>query len=446
MIEAKLKLLAERYSSQCPRYTSYPTAIEMKAGQVDIVAIPQNVSLYIHLPFCKQTCLFCACNRFASSNPKEDKSNYIKLLDKELSLYQNLGALNLDSIHLGGGTPSFFDAQELKALNDVIEKYAVLPSNAEKSIEIDPRFFCDEQARCLQELGYKRASLGVQDFNPEVEKAIGRVQSFQETADCLKSLRKHGFQGVNFDLVYGLPMQTTDSFKKTLKQVLELEPDRVALYGFAYVPWKAKQQAAIPAESLPNAKQRLELFFIAKELFIAAGYNYIGLDHFAKKGDQLSKAYKEKKLKRNFMGYTTTAKNGVLGVGVSAISDINGLLIQNYYNLTDYAEALNKGSLPQAKYLKRSDEDIIRGKIIEEIMCYGEIDYQEIVKLFNLNKPLSHYICNQSALEAFTNDGIVKVNEEKIKVIEPLFLRQVASIFDSYLLNHQNKQRFSQGT
>lgn len=454
--EAALKLVP-KYSGQYPRYTSYPTAQELKAAESaeDIAANLKNtggeegMSLYVHLPYCPSLCYFCACNKIIDPDP-ENYRTYLGLLAQEADLLCAAAGRRIRAahVHLGGGSPSYMPLGLFAELSKILaDRFDLIPQST-RSVELDPRSFDRSKAKELFNAGWTRASLGVQDFDPKVQEIINRIQSFELTRETVDGLRSSGFTAVNIDLIYGLPGQNPESLRNTIEKALTLNPDRIAFYGYAHVNWKVKVQGVFNKHPLPSPEERLELFRTGSNILTANGFEYIGLDHFAKPNDSLNKARSDGRLRRNFMGYTDEAFDGVLGLGVSAISDLSGIMHQNETSLDAYAKKLGRRQLPISKVLVRTPEDRVRAEIIERIMCHGFVRSSDI----SLNPAMAADIMLKAApsLAPFAADSLLAVSSDSIEVFENgrLFLRQIASVFDAYLDGQTQKSGakvFSQG-
>ncbi|MCB0322437.1 MAG: oxygen-independent coproporphyrinogen III oxidase [Bdellovibrionales bacterium] len=457
MEEHDLRYLAERYQGEAPRYTSYPTARELtsdfgieqwRAALAETVAFDAAPSFaaYVHLPFCQTLCYFCACNKVISRDGNRVDA-YLDALEREAGAYRDLlPAIPLEQLHWGGGTPNYLTAAQLERVYRICE--ATFPhrlENAELSVEIDPRTIQDEQLELVARLGFNRLSLGVQDFDDTVQRAVNRVQPFELVEGIVERARALGFKGINFDLIYGLPEQTPASFDRTLEQVLRLRPDRLALYGYAHVPWANKVQRALERFTIPQPEDRLRLLTKALQVFRDAGYLSIGLDHFALPTDSLAQAHRAGTLHRNFMGYTTQQSSMVLALGMSAISQLPGALAQNERALEDYIEATERTGLAIVRGVRRSEEDRLRAAIIEQLLCYGRIDFAEFKAAWG--KDCAKYFARElQALHALEADALLEIDDSHLSVTERgmPFLRQVATVFDSYLTKQEGTKAFSQ--
>ena len=451
--------LSHKYAGNVPRYTSYPTAVELAPcsdpgparealrGAADAGS---PLSLYVHLPYCHSLCYFCACNKIVSSRPDE-KQEYLKLLRRECELLREAAGsgLRICQVHLGGGSPSFLNLDELVELESLLHSGFALQADAEKSVELDPRTTNPAQIRLLFSQGYRRASVGVQDFDPRVQQTVHRHQPYEMTREVIEVLRDAGFTGINIDLIYGLPEQQPAMFEHTLQQVLELRPDRIALYGYAHVAWKIKAQNVFKTAHLPTPEERMQLFSLGLKVFTEAGYEYIGLDHFALPDDALTHARRQGTLKRNFMGYTTVTGEGMAAIGISSIADIGGCLSQNHTGIKEYRTALELGQLPIAKLLARTPEDRVRAQLIERMMCDNILERDRLCAASPLPQ-LTAQIFDESLphFARFAEDGLVAVTPATIEVTQRgrLFVRHLASVFDTYFARHSGgeKKTFSQ--
>ncbi len=440
--------LIERFDRPGPRYTSYPTAVEFSAdftaadygdrlAAADAQA-SEPLSFYAHLPFCEERCLYCGCNvvitkhRGVAAHYLEDVIGEVELLAKHLPHRRRVSQL-----HLGGGTPTYYGAADLERFFRTITKHFELTPDAEVGIEVDPRVTTDEHIVRLRELGFNRLSMGVQDFAPEVQQAVHRVQGHDMTRDMIERARQVGWQSVNIDLIYGLPYQTIEGFRRTLDQVVAIRPDRVAVYGFAYVHWMKPHMKHLPAESLPDAELRLQLISMAVDIFTAAGYRAIGMDHFALPGDELSRAIEARTLSRNFMGYTVQSARDMVAVGISAIGDVQGAFVQNVKKLPDYHDAIAAGRFPVERGFRLDADDVLRRHVINQLMCNGHLDVRDVERRFGI--VFASYFADELARlcgeDSPVSHGLVSVGRDEI-VLTPLgrlFVRVVAMHFDRYL-------------
>lgn len=439
-----LTTLLHRYNRPGPRYTSYPT---VPAWTETVTAADygkalqrldqeDRLSLYFHIPFCEKLCHFCGCIKVIT--PDHSRSaKYVELLLEELNYVSDLlpdWTRSVSQIQFGGGTPNFLQPEELTAIMGAVRRHFEILSAAEIAIEMHPRTstqaFCDN----LKHLGFNRISLGVQDFDPTVQKLIHRFQTYEMTERMVTYLRELGFDSFNFDLIYGLPGQTLETWQKTLQQVLELRPNRLAVYSYAHVPWKAPVQRSFKDADLPPPALKLALFEQAYKTFTANGYRLIGMDHFALMDDELSQAAANGTLHRNFMGYSTRADTHQIGFGVSAISYVGGNYFQNQKELASYYEAIQNSSLATLRGYLLNDDDLIRRDLIMQIMCKGHVDYASFGKRWDIDFR-DYFVDELPRLEALAQDGIIEANKRGLRIIGHgfLFLRNVAMAFDSYL-------------
>ena len=423
-----------------PRYTSYPTADRFtptfQPTDYDRAlrdAQRKPVSLYVHVPFCRSLCYYCACNKIISKSATI-ADEYLDVLTLETALVaQAQPHLPVVQLAFGGGTPNFLSVTQLtRLIRDLESKFDFLPDR-EQGIELDPRYLDAAYIGALPGLGFNRVSYGVQDFDERVQKLIHRFQSFEQTAQAVQAARAAGINSISFDLVYGLPIQSRETFAATLERALSLEPDRLALFNYAHIPERFKAQRRIPTDTLPSIQQRTELFLYATERLVDAGYQSIGLDHFAKPGDPLALAHADGSLRRNFQGYSTHQSTDLIGLGVSAISNVNGVFAQNSPQMDVYRERVSSGQLATVRGIKLNRDDEIRARVIEEIMCVGSVDWLAIGKLFGID-PVTYFASEQADLARFASSGIITSSAERLTVSPQgrLLLRAVAMVFDAY--------------
>jgi oxygen-independent coproporphyrinogen-3 oxidase len=450
--------LLGRYDRPGPRYTSYPSAPQFSpgftaadfrrhAGRSNEEPIPRQLSLYAHVPYCFSPCFYCGCNRiitrdYGRAAPYAER--LIRETERVASLFDR--SREVIQVHFGGGTPNFLSAELLAQLLDSFGRYFRLSSSADRdfSIELDPRFLRDGDIAAYAAMGINRASLGVQDFDSEVQLAINRIQSVEQTLGAIDQCRRHGFRSVNVDLIYGLPRQTGAGFARTLDTILQVRPDRVAIYGYAHMPEHFKAQKQIVSAELPDAAGRVALLSLAIDKLTAAGYRHIGLDHFALPDDELSRALDNGSLHRNFMGYTTHADCDLIGLGVSAISHVGDSFSQNHRNLVDWEVAVDKGHQPLWRGIELSEDDIIRADVIQQIMCRGQVDLQRIEQRYDL--VFEEYFADALArIAPLMKDGLVDVDAERIVATSRgrLLLRMIAMCFDHYLQTQAERPRHS---
>ncbi|MGO1120784.1 oxygen-independent coproporphyrinogen III oxidase [Rhodovibrionaceae bacterium A322] len=440
------KIIA-KYDRPVPRYTSYPTAPHFHAG-VDadcygqwLRALPeeQNLSLYFHVPFCDTLCYFCGCN-MRVVRKYEPVAAYMDLLFAELELVgrelgtgAGKGQRPLEHLHFGGGSPSMVSPDDLRRLGKAIWSHFKATDQAELAIEVDPRDLADETVYALADMGINRASIGVQDVNPDVQKACNRFQPPEVTASAVNRLRAVGIDAINLDLMYGLPLQTVAGVERSVEVALELNPNRVSLFGYAHVPHMKKHQLLMPVEALPETEERFEQAETAARILVEAGYRRIGLDHFARPDDAMALALDEGQLHRNFQGYTTDAAPALIGLGASAIGSLPQGYQQNHVGMPEYRKAVQAGILPVARGVAVTPEDLYRRSLIEGVMCDLAVDLAEVAKRFPGQKlDLS---AEKAQLAAFAQDGVITWDGNRLDVTEPgrTLVRAVAAVFDSYL-------------
>lgn len=450
MLSSDLFELVQKYNVPGPRYTSYPTAVQLsdqyEQGELDRAFgkrrdKEQAFSLYIHIPFCFSLCWYCGCTKIITKD-QDRGDHYLDYLEKEMSLVRETihPGSTLKQIHFGGGTPTFLSPPQLRRLGALLQSYFKIHPDVEFSVEIDPRRCSEDHIKALAEIGCTRASLGVQDTNEEVQKAIRRVQPFEKTAQVTNLLRKHSILNINFDLIYGLPKQTLPLFHKTIEDVVSLEPDRFAIYSYAHIPSIMPAQKLLDENDFPSTEAKLGMLVYAINKLPDYGYNYIGMDHFAQETDELSLAIKEGTLQRNFQGYSTHAELDMLALGMSGISQGTEFYYQNEKDLGKYYALLDKGELPVFKFLSLSDDDKLRKQIIMQIMCRGEIDYVQFSDQHEISFP-KQFSSELESLKQLEADGLLILFEHGFKITSAgrLFLRNIAMVFDAYLQqkNHQ---------
>jgi oxygen-independent coproporphyrinogen-3 oxidase len=442
----RLEALLPRYAMEGPRYTSYPTAPVWGEGygardfarelSAEDVAPGEGLSVYVHVPFCRSLCHFCACNKVITQK-EELPIRYLDALERELDAVAGelRGPRPVTQLHWGGGTPTHLTPEQVKRLHGAVTGRFPLAPGAEVSIEVDPRVTSQEHVDALRDCGFNRISLGVQDFDAKVQEAVHRLQPFAQTARLVEASRSAGFASVNFDLIYGLPYQTVESFAKTLEQALELAPDRLALYSYAHVTWVAKQQRGFERKDLPSPETRLRIFLLALHRFLAAGYRFIGLDHFARPEDELALALEDRTLRRNFMGHTTQAGVDLLGFGPSAISELRGSYAQNQRDLGAWHAAVEAAGFATLRGHALTRDDTERRWIIGRLMCHGELRAAEFEAEFGREFARA-YAAELAALEPALHDGLAQRAEDGSLSVTPLgrlLVRNVAMAFDAYL-------------
>ncbi|MCY1336358.1 Oxygen-independent coproporphyrinogen III oxidase [compost metagenome] len=447
--------LIRRYDTPGPRYTSYPTAVQFndKVTSFDLLhALRESrkarrpLSLYVHVPFCANICYYCACNKVITKD-RGRALPYLERLEREIELI----ACHLDpqqkveQLHFGGGTPTFLSHDELRRLMTHLRKHFNLldDDSGDYGIEIDPREADWSTMGLLRDLGFNRVSLGVQDLDPAVQRAVNRMQSLEETRAIVEAARTLQYRSLNIDLIYGLPKQTPDSFARTVDEVIALQPDRLSVFNYAHLPERFLPQRRIRSEDLPSPGQKLEMLQRSIEQLSAAGYRYIGMDHFALPDDELAIAQEDGRLQRNFQGYTTHGHCDLIGLGVSAISQIGDLYCQNTVQLNDYQSALEQNLLATSRGLICEEDDRIRRAVIQQLICEFELDFSTIESRFNIEfRGYFDEIWPQ--LQQMHRDRLIALSDERIDVLPTgrLLVRSLCMLFDSYLAE-QNQQRFS---
>ena len=442
-----------KYSKPGPRYTSYPTALEFSSDfSYDeylkfLEEEREPLSIYVHLPFCRSACYFCGCNVVFTS--KEEKlSRYIEYLKKEIDILAEHIDTSREVIqfHFGGGTPTFYKAFELDEIVSYIKsKFTNWSSDAEISCEIDPRFFNEEQMKVFKKHGFNRISFGVQDLDEKVQKEIHRIQPLELTKNAVELARRYGIESINTDFIYGLPYQSLESFKKTLELSTELNPDRVAVFNYAHVPWLMRTMRKFDETTLPTPDVKLQIFKYTIDFFESKGYKMVGMDHFAKPEDELFTAIEKGELHRNFQGYTTKGGANLIGIGLTSIGEGERYYAQNTKDMKVYEEAIDSGKLPFERGVKLSDDDFLRKAVIMELMANFHIDIKRVEREHNIN--FKEYFANAiEALEEFVDDGLVTITDNEIKVSTTgtLLIRNIAMAFDAYMKKYaQNKKTFS---
>ena len=452
------KELINRYNQLGPRYTSYPGASQfneefgikdyyqvVKDSNEDL--LPKPLSIYMHLPFCNTVCFYCACNKIITAN-RSRTIPYLEDLHKEINLQGPLFDNDriVDQLHWGGGTPTFISHGQMSDLMCVIKKNFTLldDDTGEYSIEIDPREVKTETIHLLRNLGFNRMSIGVQDFDPQVQNAVNRNQSYEQTSNVFNEARKLGFHSINIDLIYGLPKQTPRTFCNTINKIIEMRPDRIAVYNYAHLPHLFKTQRQIKDEDLPGPGEKLEILGETIQSLQDAGYVYIGMDHFAKPDDELAIAQRKGNLYRNFQGYSTNASCDVIGFGITAISKISNSYSQNIRTLEEYHSALEKNITPLLRGYKLNDDDELRREVISKLICHFQIEFREIEDLFNID--FSDYFSKEiNILADMQRDELLIINEDAIEILPAgrFLIRNICSVFDIYLDREKSNNNFS---
>jgi len=452
------KDLIVRYDKSGPRYTSYPTAVQFHEGfdkshyvelakrtNEDLIPVP--LSLYFHLPFCNTVCFYCACNKIITNNSRQ-AIPYLNNLHKEIELQGKLFDRDriVEQLHWGGGTPTFINDDQMRELMSVTRMYFTLRNDdfGDYSIEIDPREIDEGTVPLLREIGFNRMSIGVQDFDPDVQKAVNRIQTLEQTASAIKTARNEGFRSINIDLIYGLPKQTSESFNRTLDKIVELKPDRVAIYNYAHLPDLFKTQRQIKKEDLPSASEKLTILQHSIEHLTQAGFIHIGMDHFAKQNDELAVAQCNGKLHRNFQGYSSHSECDAIGMGITAISRVGNCYAQNVRTLKEYDQRINNGEIPVYRGIKLDDDDLLRRDVITKLICHFELEYSGIEDYYRID--FKDYFFNELiTLSGMQKDGLLKVGKNRIKVfpVGRLLIRNICMVFDKYINQQQKAQHFS---
>jgi oxygen-independent coproporphyrinogen-3 oxidase len=448
--------LLRRFDVPGPRYTSYPTAdrfVEAFTEQDYIQALEQRkvgsmalpLSLYVHIPFCESVCYYCACNKVITKH-HERAAEYLRYLALEVELQvAHVGSgQNVSQLHLGGGTPTFLSDAELEDLMSMLRSHFTLVPGGEYSIEVDPRTVTEERLRTLARLGFNRLSFGVQDFDPTVQKAVHRVQPAEQVFALVAAARRIGFESINVDLIYGLPMQTPESFARTLAQVNELRPDRIALYAYAHLPSRFKPQRRIISAELPSGGAKLSMLSASLDALQDAGYVYVGMDHFALPTDALAVAKRQGRLHRNFQGYSTQPDCDLIALGVSAIGRIGATYSQNAKTLEEYRDMLDQGRLPIVRGLALTRDDLLRRAVIMSLMCQGELQFESI-ELGHLIDFRQYFSRELEVLEGLAEHGLVRLDPTGVQVTDTgwYLVRAIAMVFDKNLQLDLDRARFS---
>ncbi|MEX2640962.1 MAG: oxygen-independent coproporphyrinogen III oxidase [Balneolales bacterium] len=450
--------LIHKYKTQAPRYTSYPSAphfeeIQERRQHREIIGnirkrngSGRNISLYVHLPFCASLCWYCGCTTVITRKQGNSKT-YLDYVEKELRQLQPLmnKTNEVIQVHLGGGTPTFLLPEEIVRLGDMMTSRFAFNPLAENAVEIDPRRLTREHITALTTAGFNRASVGVQDFNPKVQKAVNRIQPYSMTKETIDWLREDSFKSVNLDLIYGLPHQTVYSFRQTLEQVLLLKPDRLAVFSYAHVPWMKPGQKHLDRMGLPSTEEKFAMLGMTVQLLTDNGYQHIGMDHFAHTDDELAVAQRTKKLQRNFQGYSTWADTDIYALGMSSISQIGGMYVQNTKELPAYYNALDEGSSTYLKFYNLTGDDHIRRTVIMRLMCDLELNFEDLSK--QTGQYFRDYFQQEiERMHDLEKDGLVKIDSTGITVTGTgrLFLRNIAMQFDARVRQPISAPRYSQ--
>ena len=450
--------LIKRYDQSGPRYTSYPTVAQFHDGITEgdyrrwaqhsnEDPIPRGLSLYLHIPFCDTVCFYCACNKVVTKHHERAKP-YLERLYREISMQSKLFDQDriVEQLHWGGGTPTFLDTDEISSLMKVIRQHFTLREDdkGEYSIEIDPRSVDYEKLKTLRMNGFNRVSLGVQDINPVVQKAVNRIQSENLTREVTSAARELGFKSINMDLMYGLPFQSVDSFVETLKHVVTISPDRLAIYNYAHLPERFKPQRRIQEQDLPSADEKLDILQATIEFLTHSGYVYIGMDHFAKPDDELAIAQREGTLHRNFQGYSTHADCDLVGMGVSSISKVCDNYNQSVRDLEEYYRLIDAGKLPLERGIELEPDDLLRREVIIQLMCHFVLDMKALEEKRGFDFKL-HFKRELEDLQTMQADGLLTIKDDILTVLPAgrLLVRNICMVFDKYLRENKTRVRFS---
>jgi oxygen-independent coproporphyrinogen-3 oxidase len=450
--------LLTRFDVSGPRYTSYPTAdrfVEAFTADDYAQALAQRrsgaaalvlpLSLYVHIPFCESLCYYCACNKIITKH-HDKAATYLRYLNREVDLHtERMGTgQTVSQLHLGGGSPTFLSDAELHELMGMLRRNFTFAPGGEYSIEVDPRTIDAQRLDTLAELGFNRLSFGVQDFDPAVQKAVHRVQPAEQVFALVEAARARGFESINVDLIYGLPQQSPESFDRTLAQVNQLRPDRIALYAYAHLPERFKPQRRIAAAELPSAASKVSMLSRSLAAFMGAGYVYVGMDHFALPEDALAVAKRQGRLHRNFQGYSTQPDCDLIALGVSAIGRIGATYSQNAKTLEEYYDFLDQGRFPVVRGLAVTRDDLVRRAVIMALMCQGQLQFESI-NLAYLVDFKQYFSSEMEVLSTLAQQGLVALDESGIQVTAQgwFFVRAVAMVFDKYLQSDRTRARFS---
>lgn len=446
--------LLQKYDKPLPRYTSYPPATQLTSDFFEpnfrsAIAIGNYkktpISLYCHIPFCETACYFCGCNTIITQR-KEVAEPYLKYLARDIEQTASWIDSNrtVHQLHWGGGTPNYLNLNQIEFLWKIINQHFSIDRTAEISIEVNPKYIDRNSIFFLRSLGFNRISFGIQDFNPQVQAAINRVQPEEMLFDVMDSIRAAGFESVNVDLIYGLPYQTLATFRDTIRKTIQLNPDRIAVFNFAYVPWLKPVQKNLPIEALPSASEKLAILQMTIEELASNGYVYIGMDHFAKPDDELAIAQREGQLHRNFQGYTTKPESDLFGFGMTSITMLHDVYVQNQKRIKDYYRAIDEGHFPIEKGVSLSRDDILRRTVIMELMCQFRLSQYNLEEKYHLGFDLdfdSYFSLEIPQLKALEADGLIEVFPDGIEVTPTgrLLIRNIASVFDTYLTRHSDR-------
>jgi oxygen-independent coproporphyrinogen III oxidase len=446
--------LIRRYDRSGPRYTSYPTAVEFHP-QFGAEAYQRHIdtsnaeggplSLYLHLPFCDTVCYYCACNKIVTKN-RSRAAPYLNRLHREIAMLGRLfdSRRRVEQLHWGGGTPTFISHEQMAELMAATRRHFDLQSDdeGEFSIEVDPREVQADTIALLRELGFNRLSLGVQDFDPLVQRAVNRIQTEEETFDVMEAARRSDFRSISVDLIYGLPHQTVVRFGRTLDKVIETAPDRLSVFNYAHLPERFKTQRQIDQADLPSPAEKLEILQMTIERLTQEGYLYIGMDHFARPDDELASAQRDGRLYRNFQGYSTHAQCDLIGLGVTSIGSVGNAYIQNQRDLEEYNRLVDEGRLPVLRGVELQPDDLIRRAVITQLICHFSLDLQAIEQRWSI-RFAEHFQSELEALRAMEEDGLLNCDDYRIEVtaVGRLLIRNICMVFDRYL--SKQRQQYS---
>ncbi len=448
--------LIRRLDKNGPRYTSYPTAdrfVEAFNAETysqwllkrEIGGVSRPLSLYIHIPFCNTLCFYCACNKVITKD-RSKSADYVRYLIKEMGMQATLLGKGqvVEQLHFGGGTPTFLSDDEIRQVMAAIRENFKLVEDGEYSIEIDPRKVTDETIALLGAAGFNRISIGVQDFDDDVQRAVNRIQSEEETLGIIAAARANGFKSVSIDLIYGLPKQTLEGFGRTLDRIIAANPDRLSIYNYAHMPTLFKPQRRIHEEDLPSPQMKLDILGMTGRKLTGAGYVYIGMDHFAKPEDELAVAQRQSRLHRNFQGYSTHSDCDLVALGVSAIGKIGPTYSQNYRELDDYYDALDRDQLPIMRGMELNADDLVRRAIIQDLMCHFELS-KESLNIAYLIDFDSYFATELEELREYEMEGLLEISPQWISVTPKgrMLIRNICMVFDKYLRTRTEHARYS---
>ena len=455
MFEVDLKKF-KKYDKPGPRYTSYPTAPHFSDSFTQEEYLDEiiktnygenlpDLSLYYHIPFCDTLCYFCGCNMIVTRN-RDRVNEYLRYVKKEIDMLRTyiLTDRQVTQLHWGGGTPTHLTPDEINDLASYINMSFNFKEGSENSCEIDPRDLKRAHLEALRNNGFNRISMGVQDFNEKVQKAVNRIQPEDITRQTVEWVRELGFSSINLDLIYGLPHQTVESFNTTVDKIIDISPDRIAVFNYAHVPWMKKHMALIHPEDIPAPEVKLDILKSTIEKLTDAGYVFIGMDHFAKPDDELAIALREKKLYRNFQGYSTNAGADMYSMGITAISQLGNIYAQNYKTEREYFKAIDDEILPVAKGYRLTEDDIVRGFVIMRLMCDFELDFKKVEKKFGIDFK-TYFAWGLNNLKEMEADNLVEIKNDQLKVSEmgKLLIRNIAMNFDGYIERKEDTTKYS---